>query len=289
MGNFDDHRAASGLGLPSLARTGFGTAWFDYDNDGWLDLLATCYDRTLGEIVQGLRGVPYAGNTGRLYRNDGGRRLVDVTHRAGLDHTYAAMGTNYGDFDNDGYLDFYLGTGDPSFAMLVPNRMFKNVAGQRFAEITGTSRTGHLQKGHQVAIGDYDRDGDVDLFIQTGGAIPGDAYHNLLFRNPGGPNRSLTIRLVGRRTNRSAIGARIKVVTAGPEPLTVHRHVSSGSSFGANPLEQTIGLGRADRVASIEVHWPTSGTTQVVHDVPAGGVIEITEAAEGYRRIAPAR
>ncbi len=164
--------------------------------------------------------------------------------------------------------------------------MFKNVAGKRFAEVTGTSHTGHLQKGHGVAIGDYDRDGDSDLFIETGGAIHGDMYHNVLFQNPGQGNKSLTIKLVGKRTNRAAIGARIKVVTAGPEPMTVHRHVSSGSSFGANPLEQTIGLGKADRVAMIEVHWPTSGTTQVVRDIPAGGAIEITESVEGYRRVA---
>ncbi len=83
---------------------------------------------------------------------------------------FATMGCNFGDFDNDGWLDFYLGTGDPDLSMLVPNRMFKNVAGQRFAEITGSSGTGHLQKGHGVACGDWDHDGDVDIFIEMGGA-----------------------------------------------------------------------------------------------------------------------
>ena len=268
---------------------GFSCWAFDFDNDGWLDLYATCYDRTLGGVVRGLLGDPNKGTTGtsRLFRNVGGKAFEDVTYEAGLDQVHAAMGSNYGDFDNDGFLDFYLGTGEPSIATLVPNRMFKNVGGKRFAEITGTSRTGHLQKGHGVAIGDYDRDGDVDLFIETGGAVHGDMYHDVLFRNPGQGNRSLMIKLVGKKTNRAAIGARIKVVTAGPEPLTVHRHVSSGSSFGANPLEQPFGLGKAERVAAIEVHWPTSGTTQVVRDVPAGGVIEITESTEGYRRLGP--
>ncbi len=121
------------------------------------------------------------------------------------------MGSNYGDFDNDGWLDMYLGTGEPSLATLVPNRMFKNVGGERFAEITGTSGTGHLQKGHGVACGDWDRDGDVDLFVQTGGAANGDRYHNLLFQNPGQGNHWLTVKLVGKKTNRAAIGARIKV------------------------------------------------------------------------------
>jgi hypothetical protein len=73
---------------------------------------------------------------------------------------FAIMGTNHGDFDNDGWLDMYLGTGEPNLATLVPNRMFKNVDGLRFGEITASSGTGHLQKGHGVACGDWDRDGD---------------------------------------------------------------------------------------------------------------------------------
>src|SRR5262249_54400488 len=104
----------------------------------------------------------------------------------------------------------------------------------------------------------WDRDGNLDLFVETGGAIPGDRYHNVLFQNPGQGNHWLNVKLVGRKTNRSAIGARIKAVTAGAQPLTVHRHVSTGSSFGANPLEQMIGLAKADQVAVLEVHWPTA-------------------------------
>src|SRR6185437_7377984 len=181
----------------------------------------------------------------------------DATKEAGLDMVFATMGSNFGDFDNDGYLDMYLGTGEPNLSLLVPNRMFKNVAGRRFAEITASSGTGHLQKGHGVACGDWKRDGNIDLFIEMGGAVPGDRYHNVLFLNPGHDNSWLTVKLVGRKTNRPAIGARIKVVTAGDTPLTVHRHVSSGSSFGANPLRQTIGLAKATRVESLEVYWPT--------------------------------
>src|SRR5580693_5900579 len=146
--------------------------------------------------------------------------------------------------------------------MLVPNRMFRNLGGKRFADITGSSGTGHLQKGHGVACGDWDRDGNVDIAIEVGGATPGDQYHNVLFQNPGQGNNSLTVKLVGQKTNRSAIGARIKIVTGGDHPLTVFRHVASGSSFGANPLEQTIGVGKADKVALLEIYWPTSGTTQ---------------------------
>jgi hypothetical protein len=75
------------------------------------------------------------------------------------------------------------------------------------------------------------------------------------------------------------------VVTAGDKPLTVHRHVSSGSSFGANPLQQTIGLAKADRIALLEITWPTSGTTQVFRDIAADQFIEITEFAQDYRKL----
>ena len=93
-----------------------------------------------------------------------GKGFEDVTQKAGLDLVLATMGSNYADFDNDGFLDMYLGTGEPSFATLIPNRMFKNVGGTRFSEITGTTGTGHLQKGHGVACGDWDRDGDCRPF-----------------------------------------------------------------------------------------------------------------------------
>ena len=132
------------------------------------------------------------------------RTFESVEREAGLDMVFETMGSNYGDFDNDGFLDMYLGTGEPSIATLVPNRMFKNVGGKRFSEITASSRTGHLQNGPGVACGDWDRDGDVDLFVETGGAVNGDKYHNLLFQNPGQGNHWLTVKLIGKKTNRAA-------------------------------------------------------------------------------------
>src|SRR5439155_1093557 len=128
-------------------------------------------------------GKPHGRQSNRLYRNLQGKRFQDVTQEMGLDMVFATMGSNFGDFDNDGFLDMYLGTGDPNLAMLVPNRMFRNVGGKRFAEITASSRTGHLQKGHAVACGDWRRCGSLDIFMEMGGATPGDKYHNVLFQN----------------------------------------------------------------------------------------------------------
>jgi hypothetical protein len=280
-GTFTDVTEAMGIEGPL---NGFSCWAFDFDNDGYMDIFATCYARTLDDAVRSLQGKPHSISTSRLYRNLGGKGFKDVTREAGLDGVYVTMGSNFGDFDNDGYLDFYLGTGAPNLEMLVPNRMFKNVGGKRFSEITASAGTGLLQKGHGVAIGDWDRNGTLDLFIESGGTTPGDRYHNMLFQNPGQGNNWLNLKLIGKKSNRSAIGARIKVVTAGEQPLTVHRHVSSGSSFGANPLEQHIGLGKSDRVALLEIYWPTSGTTQTFRDLAPNQAIEITEFANEFRK-----
>ena len=281
-GSFRDVTSEMGINGP---QQGFSCWAWDFDNDGWLDLFATSYDRSVEEAVNGLLGKPHRLTTSKLYRNLQGKGFADLTGAAGVDGVYATMGSNFADFDNDGFLDFYLGTGDPTLSTLVPNRMFKNLGGKRFADVTASSGAGHLQKGHGVACGDWDRNGYVDLFIEMGGAINGDKYHNILFQNPGRGQHSITVKLIGKKTNRAAIGARIKVVTAGDTPLTVYRHVTSGSSFGANPLEQTIGLGKAERIALVEIHWPTSGTTQVFHGIPVGGGIEVTEFMETYRRV----
>ena len=188
-GTFTEETISMNIGGPVH---GFSCWTWDYDNDGWLDIFATCYDRSLGDVVNGLLGRPHNRYSNRLYHNNKGKNFRDVVRDAGLDMVFETMGSNYGDFDNDGFLDMYLGTGEPSIETLIPNRMFKNVDGQRFSEITVSSGTGHLQKGHGVACGDWDRDGDVDLFVETGGVVNGDRYHDVLFENPGQGNHWLT-------------------------------------------------------------------------------------------------
>ena len=281
-GKFREVSHAMGIDGPIA---GFSCWAWDYDNDGWMDIFATCYIRELKHVIEGMQGKQLGLRSNRLYRNENGKRFVDVTAEAGLDKLFETMGSNFADLDNDGYLDMYLATGEPNIATLIPNRMFKNVQGKRFVDITASSGTGSLQKGHAVACGDWDRDGNTDIFVEMGGAIHGDQYHNMLFQNPGSTNAWLTVKLVGKKSNRAAIGARIKVVTDATDPKEVCRTVSSGSSFGANPLQQTIGLGKATRIVALEVYWPTTQTTQVIKHIDINQAIEIHEFEDGFRKL----
>lgn len=175
------------------------------------------------------------------------------------------VGANFGDIDGDGFLDFYLGTGDPEYRTLLPNVLCVYRPGRGFVDVTMAAGVGLLQKGHAVSLVDFDRDSDVDIFEQVGGAYPGDAFHDALFRNPGFGNRWLALKLVGKSSNRSAIGARIEVVIrVGDETRSIYRWVSSGGSFGVNPLEQQIGVGHAEAVEHIEIWWPKTDRRQRV-------------------------
>ena len=156
---------------------------------------------------------------------------------------------------------------------------FRNDDGQRFVDVTAATGTGHLQKGHGVAFADFDNDGDQDIFANIGGFVPGDEYPKVLFENPGHGNDWIRLRLVGVKSNRAAIGARIKVVVedADGRERAYHRVVSSGGSFGASPLEQQVGLGHARSVKRLEVSWPTSQTQQLFNNLRVDDLAEIRE------------
>ena len=277
---------AEELGVTEPVGPSFAPWFFDYNNDGWLDLFVSAYDTTTENVTRDYLDLPHGATRPRLYRNDGGK-FTEVGREVGLDHPYLPMGANFGDLDHDGYLDIYLGTGDPAFETLMPNVMLRNDRGKRFQDVTTSGGFGHLQKGHGISFADIDNDGDQDIYHQLGGFYPGDKYRNALFQNPGHQNRFLYLKLVGSLSNRAAVGARVKLVLETPEGVReVHRAVGAVSSFGGSPLRQEIGLGKANRIRKLEIWWPTSGRRQTFADVPLDHLIQITET-ENHFQILP--
>jgi len=265
----------------------FPTWFFDYNNDGQLDLFVSCYSFSVTEVVSSALHRPIHSETMKLYKNLGNGTFRDVTKEVGLDRILMSMGSNFGDVDNDGFLDLYLGTGGPSYASLVPNILFRNDQGKRFVDITTSSGTGHLQKGHAVAFADINNDGDEEILAEIGGATPGDRYFTAVFKNPGNHgNNWITVKLVGVKTNRAAIGARIKVtVKEGGHLRKIFRWVTSGGSFGSSPLQQHIGVGKASVIDEIEVWWSTSKSRQTFHDVPVNEFIQIKEFDKTFAKL----
>ncbi len=282
--SFVEIGAEAGVSEPNHS---FPTWFFDYDNDGWLDLFVSGYPRSYLEaqatqVAASYLGLPTTADTPRLYRNLGGEgggtiTFADVTADAGLDEVQLAMGANFGDIDNDGWLDFYLGTGSPDFRALIPNRMFRNDGGTRFQDVTTSGGFGHLQKGHGVSFADLDNDGDQDIFTVIGGAYSGDGYQNALFLNPGHGRRWITLRLEGTTSNRSGVGARIRLELETPAGRRqLFRTVSTGGSFGASSLQQEIGLGDATSLPVVEVSWP-AGDVEVFSDLPMDRIVRLRE------------
>ena len=281
---FTETARAAGVTGPGY---GFATWFFDYDNDGWADLFATSYVTSVDESVRAYVGLAPNASRLKLYKNLGNGSFRDVTAEAGLDRVFMPMGANFGDVDNDGFLDIYLGTGNPSYASLVPNVLLRNREGKSFVDITTSSGTGELHKGHGIAFADLDNDGDEEIVAEIGGATPGDSHPLRLFENPGHGNDWISLRLLGVTTNRAAIGARIKltVENEGRGIRSINRSVGSGGSFGASPLEQHIGLGRSARIVELEIWWPASNTRQRLTGLGTNQAVEITELARSYTRV----
>jgi hypothetical protein len=129
-----------------------------------------------------------------------------------------------------------------------------------------------------VAFGDLENNGKEDIFEKMGGAFPGDTYQSVLYQNPLSGNDWVTLQLEGVKTNRAAFGARICVTVNGANGRRrIFRTVGYGSSFGGNPLEQHIGLGKNAEIEQIEVVWPTSKLVQQFHDVKANQTYRLRE------------
>jgi tetratricopeptide (TPR) repeat protein len=277
---------AKQAGVPGSGH-GFATWFFDYDNDGWPDLFVTSYFVSVDETARTYLGLPHNATTLKLYQNMKDGTFRDVTTEVGLDKVFMPMGANFGDIDNDGFLDIYMGTGNPSYGSLVPNVLLRNHEGKYFVDVTASSGTGELHKGHAVAFADLDNDGDEDIITSIGGATPGDSHAMRVFENPGNGNDWINLKLVGVKTNRSAIGARIKVTVEnkGRGSRSIYRTVGSGGSFGASPLQQHVGLGESAKIVDLEIWWPTSNTRQHFSEVDKNQFLEIKEFAQDYTKL----
>ncbi len=276
-GTFTDVAADLGITEPPSS---FPTWFWDYDNDGNLDIYVGCNSGPVGVIDTGMRF-----HMMKLWRNRGDGTFEDVAKQVNLVNPAETMGANFGDLDNDGFLDFYLATGNTSFAELRPNIMYHNKEGKQFLDVTMSGGFGHLQKGHGVSFGDFDNDNDLDVYVQLGGAYPADRNTDAFFENPGFGNHSITLILEGTQSCRCAIGAKIRAyITENGKSRMICRDVTSGSSFGANPLRQTIGVGTASVIDKLEIYWPKSDTTQTFSDLTPDALYKIVEGSVDAER-----
>ena len=253
-GTFTDVTSIAGMTLP--VTDAFVTFFLDVDNDADLDIFISNSGSFQAFIAGQITGAaPHDGDRQVLYRNNGDGTFTDVTRESGLYHAFGAMGANFGDIDSDGYLDIYLATGAPQMGRLERDALFRNNGDGTFTDATLALGLGNIGKGHGVTFGDVDTDGDVDIYVPVGGAFIGDQWHNLFYQNTGTGNNWLTLKLVGVKSNRDGIGAK---VTLRVGDSVIYREVSGGCGFGStNSLSLEIGLGKHTKVDTLEIVWPS--------------------------------
>lgn len=241
----------------------------DFDNDGDMDLYVTTF----------------FGESNTLFRNEGQGRFTDITAEAGLeDPTLNALGwgTRFFDYDNDGDLDLFTanghvypqvdGTGVTTYAQ--SNQLFANLGGGRFGEVTARAGPGleASKVGRGACFGDYDNDGDLDVFVVNLNDTP------TLLRNDGGNRQNwLLVQVVGERVNRDGVGTRIRVDAA---ESAQWRTINGASSYlSHSDIRAHFGLGRQNRAAAVEITWP-DGTAQRCENVPANRLLVVRQGRE---------
>ncbi|MCX6929312.1 MAG: FG-GAP-like repeat-containing protein, partial [Verrucomicrobia bacterium] len=222
-----------------------GCTWVDYDNDGYLDLF----------VVNGSA----VSVTNSLYRNNGdGTFTKQTSHQVGSIVGDAAYfgGCTWGDYDNDGFVDVFVTTvnGDVSF-------LYHNNGNGTFSRVLSGSLANDQGNAFGCAWGDYDNDGNLDLVVARGTLS---LSTNLLYHNNGNTNGWLKVKLIGRASNQSAVGARVRVkaIIRG-RPIWQLREITSGNGFASSPLEAHFGLGNATNVDVLRIEWP-SGIVQTL-------------------------
>jgi len=242
----------------------------DYDNDGWLDLYISDFQKS----------------SDHLWHNDGKGFFDEVSDEAGITaatRDVLSFGGGFVDYDNDGWLDLFIANGHvyPEVEQVTPevhykqlNSLFHNEGNGKFVDVTRQSGSGFdvPHAGRGVAFADFDNDGFVDIVVANNGDPP------LLLRNSGGNgNHFLNLQLVGRKSNRDAMGARIKVKAGGMSQI---REIAGGGSYlSQSDLRANFGLGRSTRVDSIEIKWP-GGQQQIFRDVEADKFYRIEEGRD---------
>lgn len=258
FGKFENISETAAVQGPNFS---FPTWFWDVNNDGFNDILVASYDtrniqNVAGDFAKELQGEKVLSDKSKLYINNGDETFSEQSNSFNIDKSFYAMGSNFGDLDNDGWLDFYIGTGSPEFTSVVPNRMFRNVDGISFEEVTSAGGFGHIQKGHGVSFADLDNDGDQDIYAVLGGAYEGDNYPNVCFENPTFENNWVILNLEGVQSNRSAIGTKLKFDL--DNGRTIFYSINTGGSFGANSLQAEIGLGQSELIQTLTIIWPSS-------------------------------
>ena len=228
----------------------FGCAWSDYDNDGDLDL-----------FVSNLTGNNY------LYTNDGDGSFTKVISGEVVTDGGASHACAWGDYDNDGDLDLFVS----NFAMS-NNSLYTNDGDGSFSKVISGAVVTDGDSSRGCAWGDYDNDGDLDLFVSN------DGQNNFLYTNNGNGNNWLNIKCVGIASNISAIGAKVKVLaTIGGSTISQLREISGGT-YSQDSLNAEFGLGDATSIAEIQVYW-TNGQLTNMTSVTPNQYLVITEPA----------
>jgi hypothetical protein len=265
-GTFAEEALLRGVALSEdgLVQAGMGIAVGDWNLDGSLDLLATHFSE----------------DTHDLYRNDGKGNFDDLTLQAGLgvETRYVGWGAGFADLDNDGYPDIFIVTGSP-FAGLpampykTPRLLFRNLGDGKFEELIGQAGSGvsaiHSSRG--CAFGDFDNDGDVDIVIVNMNEPPSLLRNDLAPSTP--PRHWLKVKLIGTRSNRTAIGSRVTVVYGGKRQS--QEVCAQSSYYSVNDFRLHFGLG-TEQQATVLVRW-SCGRSEEYPNVPAGRLIVIRE------------